>query len=303
MSFNSGQPLVSIGLPVYNRPKVLYIALKSLTSQSYKNLEIIVSDDCSPGEETKKVVHEFMEKDPRIRYYRQEKNLGPNLNHRFVFEKSIGEYFFWASEDDEWNEKFIEIGMRTLLKNLHYDAWCCTINNIDSFGRVICEYSGFSRWTSTRDKRNDIIKYLLEPECMGKSHVFHSIFQRDALSKTIKEYCWNSNWGTDMCFSLAFLARFNLIATDEVLFYKRLIRSSDNEKQADSILTKNPNRSIFPLKESVKYIHEYYKAVRTTPYKNLVIFIMILRLPIAVRNYCSTQPLKGLLIRIIRKMK
>lgn len=284
MGSNQGQPLVSVGLPVYDRPKFLSLALESLAKQSYKNLEIVISDDCSPGEETQKVVQEFMEKDPRIQYYRQDKNLGQFLNHRFVCEKATGEYFFWANEDDEWHEKYIEVGIQTLLSNPYYDAWCCTIRNTDSFGRVIREYPGFSRWTSTKNKRKDIMKYLLEPEIMGKAHVFHSIFRRSALSKTINEYWFNENWGTDMCFGLAFLTRFNLIATDEVLFDKRVVRPSDNEKEANPIVIKNPNRHIFPLTESVKYIHEYYKAVRTTPYKNLVILVMISRLPTAVRN-------------------
>ena len=305
MTSHAEQPLVSVGLPVYDRPRLLCRALECLAKQTYQNLEIIISDDCSSGEETRKVVQEFMEKDPRIQYYRQGKNLGPVLNHRFVFEKATGEYFFWASEDDEWSEKYIEIGVRTLSANPKYDAWCCTIRNTDSFGRVIREYPGFSRWTSTQNKWKDIVKYLLEPEVMGKSLVFHSIFRRSALNKTIKEYRFNDKWGTDMCLGLAFLARFNLIATDEVLFDKRVIRPTDNEKHVDPIVIKSPSRHIFPLSESKTYIHEYYKAVRTTPYKYLVVFIMLLRLPIAIRNdgFFTIRAVKTSANNIARKIK
>lgn len=108
---NQNTPLVSVGLPVYNRPELLYQALEAITTQSYKNLEIIISDDCSPGNGTRDVLNEFMAVDPRIKYIRQEKNLGPPANHRFVLEQATGEYFFWAAEDDILNEKFVQIGI------------------------------------------------------------------------------------------------------------------------------------------------------------------------------------------------
>ena len=299
MSSNPEQPLVSIGSPTYNNPQLLHQALGCLTKQSFKNLEIIISDDCSPGEETQKVVQEFMEKDSRIKHYRQKKNLGPRRNHRFVHEKATGEYFFWASEDDEWNEKFIETGVRTLVANPYYDAWCCTINNIDSFGRVIREYPGFSRFTSTQDKRKDIIKYLFEPGIMGKPNIFHSIYRRDALSKTIKEYPLNSEGGSDMCFNLAFLTRFNLIATDEVLFHKRVVRESDEEIKVNPIVINNPYRRAVV---SPKFYLEYYMAARKSKYEYLVFFTLILIWPyMVIRKYLSNEYLKMMVNRVLMK--
>ena len=100
--------LVSIGLPVYNRPTLLEVALQSLSNQSYKNYEIIISDDYSNGHDVKNVVNKYMKIDSRIRYYRQNINLGAQLNHKFVLNKARGKYFLWASEDDEWAPLFIE---------------------------------------------------------------------------------------------------------------------------------------------------------------------------------------------------
>ena len=123
MASDLKQPLTSIGLPVYHRPALLRQALECLTTQSYRNLEIIISDDKSPDDQTRRVVQEFMEKDPRIRYYRQENNLGPVANHKFVHGKATGTYFFWASEDDMWEKEFIMTGVQTLSKNPRYHAW------------------------------------------------------------------------------------------------------------------------------------------------------------------------------------
>jgi len=101
-------PLVSVGIPTYNRPQGLQQTLECITTQSYPNLEIIVSDNCSGGEETHAVVQSFMENDIRIKFYRQDSNLGAIKNFQFVLEESSGEYFMWAADDDDWEPSFIE---------------------------------------------------------------------------------------------------------------------------------------------------------------------------------------------------
>ena len=85
--------------------------------QTYRNLEIIISDNCSPGPETGIVIREFMERDPRIRYYRQETNKGPTHNFEFVLEKATGEYFMFVADDDEWIDVCIEKCLHEFSKN------------------------------------------------------------------------------------------------------------------------------------------------------------------------------------------
>lgn len=102
-------PLVSIGIPTYNRPEGLRRTLECITKQTYKNLEIIVSDNCSLGPETEAVVRDFMAKDSRIQYFRQQENKGGVFNGKFVLKKATGEYFMWAADDDEWETHFIEV--------------------------------------------------------------------------------------------------------------------------------------------------------------------------------------------------
>lgn len=286
MSVIENQPLVSIGLPVYNRPELLRLSLESLINQTYENMEIIISDDCSPGQGTKQVLDEFIQKDKRIAVFYQNKNLGGALNHKFVQEKATGEFFFWANEDDEWESNYIETGVKALLENSDCNAWCCTIDNIDSFGRVIRNYEGFSRWTSTSNKTRDIVKYLFEPEIMGKSHMFHSIFRTTALRKVIPLYFMTEAWSTDVCFALAFLARNNIIASDEVLFHKRVSRETDCKDKVEMLVVKRPGCDTFPFNRSFGFIRESYKAVKDTKYKGIVLVVMVLRLPKSFKNKC-----------------
>ena len=101
------QLLVSVGIPTYSRPEGLRRTLECITAQTYEKLEIIVSDNSSPGNETESVLREFMAHDHRIQFYQQPENRGPLFNFQFVLEKAAGEYFMWAADDDAWDAEFI----------------------------------------------------------------------------------------------------------------------------------------------------------------------------------------------------
>ncbi len=152
---------------------------------------------------------------------------------------------------------------------------------------MIQEYNSFSRFTSTNNKKEDIKKYLLEPEVLGKANLIHSIFKRQALKETIDAYFVRRVWGGDMCFNLAFLVRFNWIATDEILYRVGI------DKATTPDLT-HPQKNIFPLKESISYIYNNYLASRGTPYQWLVLWTMFSRLPQVIWNAID--------VRIIRKI-
>lgn len=100
------QPLVSIGLPTYNRADYLNVCLANLANLDYKNIEIIISDNHST-DKTYEICRKYIGKDSRIRYYRQTANLGVEKNSLFVLEKAKGKYFFLASDDDIRNKKYI----------------------------------------------------------------------------------------------------------------------------------------------------------------------------------------------------
>jgi glycosyltransferase involved in cell wall biosynthesis len=101
-------PLVSIGVPTFNRPEGLRRTLACLLAQSHSHLEILVSDNCSPGDDTSRVLAEMARKDARIRFVHQSTPLSISENFRFVMRETTAEYFMWAADDDEWDPRFIE---------------------------------------------------------------------------------------------------------------------------------------------------------------------------------------------------
>jgi glycosyltransferase involved in cell wall biosynthesis len=101
-----GKCLVSIGMPVYNEERYIEQALQSLLSQSVEDFELIISDNAST-DRTGEICLAYAAKDPRVRYYRMETNLGSVANFNHVFRLSNAPYFFWASGHDIRHETFI----------------------------------------------------------------------------------------------------------------------------------------------------------------------------------------------------
>ena len=98
-------PLVTIAIPTYNRAgSYLPQALASAVSQTYENLEIIISDNCSTDDTPEFVGRQI---DPRIRYYRQHKPIKPNDNFNFCIKQARGEYFLLLLDDELVDPPFV----------------------------------------------------------------------------------------------------------------------------------------------------------------------------------------------------
>ncbi len=93
------QPRLSIGLPVYNGERFIKEAIDSILAQTFEDFELIISDNASI-DKTEEICRAYVKEDQRIRYYRNEKNIGCACNFNRVFELSSGEYFKWAAHDD-----------------------------------------------------------------------------------------------------------------------------------------------------------------------------------------------------------
>jgi glycosyltransferase involved in cell wall biosynthesis len=94
-------PLVSIAVCTYNGERFLAKQLDSILNQTYKNIEVIVVDDCS-SDRTVEILKETQNKDSRLKYFVNERNLGYNKN----FEKAVtictGDYIAISDQDDIW---------------------------------------------------------------------------------------------------------------------------------------------------------------------------------------------------------
>ena len=95
---NDHDPLVTIAIPTFNRAETfLAPALKSAVEQTYRNLDILVSDNASQ-DATEKVVKSFA--DERIRYHRHPENIGGPRNWNFCIDQARGDYVLLLMDDD-----------------------------------------------------------------------------------------------------------------------------------------------------------------------------------------------------------
>jgi glycosyltransferase involved in cell wall biosynthesis len=119
------QPLVSVGIPTYNRPAGLRRTLACIAGQTYTNLEIMVSDNCSPSPEVEDILRLAAAGDPRIRFVRHASNMGAIRNLTYLCEQATGEFFMWAADDDGWENTFIEKHLAILVSHPHLSIAMC----------------------------------------------------------------------------------------------------------------------------------------------------------------------------------
>jgi glycosyltransferase involved in cell wall biosynthesis len=109
-------PLVTLAIPTYKRPQLLKRAISSAIAQDYPNLEILISDNGTPENASDPVVAEFMAKDSRITYFKQEKNIYGD-NFFFLLEKAKGEFFMWLADDDQITPNFASALAKLLISD------------------------------------------------------------------------------------------------------------------------------------------------------------------------------------------
>jgi abequosyltransferase len=95
---------LSIGIPSYNRPNELKELLKSIILQNNNEIEIVISEDCSPLQSTiEEVVKKFKSKNSnfKITFSSNKINLGYDANLRLLLEKCSGDYVLFMGDDDK----------------------------------------------------------------------------------------------------------------------------------------------------------------------------------------------------------
>lgn len=109
------EPKVSIIIPVYNAESTIERCLGSLINNSYKNLEIILVDDCST-DNSLKICRQY-ESDSIIVYHSNE-NHGPSFSRNKGLELSTGDYIMFVDSDDWVEANYVKM----FVKNLNDDS-------------------------------------------------------------------------------------------------------------------------------------------------------------------------------------
>jgi glycosyltransferase involved in cell wall biosynthesis len=171
--------LVSLGVPVYNGERFIRRVLDSLIGQTYKNLEIVLSDNAST-DRTAEICQEYVARDRRIRYYRNAVNQGLPANWRRVFELASGEYFAWTGADDVRPPTFVEECVAALLRQKGAVMAYGPVISKAQAGEAIVEVLGEARLSATQvAARVRTFTYALRHNAL-----LYGLYRRDAMAKT-----------------------------------------------------------------------------------------------------------------------
>jgi glycosyltransferase involved in cell wall biosynthesis len=132
-------PLLSIGLFVYNGEPFIRKALDSLVGQTFRDFELIISDNAST-DRTAEICLEYAARDPRIRFHQAERNMGAGWNVRRVYFLATGKYFKWAACDDVCELTFLERCVEALERDPELVVAHAKTQVVDENGKFLEDY-------------------------------------------------------------------------------------------------------------------------------------------------------------------
>ena len=144
---------IDVLMATYNGEKYLEEQINSILNQTYRNIRLIISDDCSK-DNTREILKQYEENDERIKVYYQEENLGYIRNFEFLLNKVENEIYMLSDQDDVWLPQKIEKSYE-LLKQENADLVFGDLEVVDENLNTI--YSSFGDFMLLNKKINKYI--------------------------------------------------------------------------------------------------------------------------------------------------
>ena len=207
----SRDPLVSIGVPVYNGATGIARALDSLLHQDYRNIEIVISDNGST-DSTSEICQRYARLDARVKYVRSNTNHGASWNFNKALELSSGEYFMWAAHDDVREPGFVGACVARLEREP--DAVLCQARTemfIEGRPELLC-----TAHLDSFEDATDVASRYRETLERFPATAFYGVYRTAAVRKT---KVFQQAIATDVAFiqELSIYGRF--VQVPEVLFH------------------------------------------------------------------------------------
>jgi glycosyltransferase involved in cell wall biosynthesis len=166
-------------VPVYNGERSLSRALKSLLGQSFSDLELIVSDNAST-DGTEAICKDFAGRDARVRYVRQESNIGAPRNWNFVVHEARGKFFKWASASDYCAPMMLEKCVNALEADPGIVACTGLTHLVDDDGQLMEVYTRDA--SIDEDSPSERFSHIRSQ--LWKNHFQAAVVRLDALRRT-----------------------------------------------------------------------------------------------------------------------
>lgn len=218
------EKLVSAIIPVYNGEKYIEKCIKSLRSQTYGNLEIIIVDDGST-DNTVEICNKYA-LNGEIVFYKQ-KNCGPAQARNFAINKARGEYLAFIDADDYVEAEYISY----LVYNLEYyqaDISSCGWREVDEDGNIIDKCIQY-----------DLTCYDLESMCIPENRipftVWHMLYKKELLNSGKFQFDSDIYYQEDLLFNYKMLLEAKKMVDSCKPLYNRVINENSLTNQRWSL--------------------------------------------------------------------
>jgi glycosyltransferase involved in cell wall biosynthesis len=208
------EPLVTLGLPVYNGEKFIEETLISILNQTFDDFELIISDNAST-DATEKICKSYASKDKRIKYHRNEKNLGAAKNNNQLVDMASGKYFKWAAADDLIYPEYLKLCVDILENNTDILISHTKVRIIDENSQHIEDYDDHLHFISESSSAR-LYKYLFR-----KVSMWNAIFGLIRIEQLRKTTLIGTYLGSDQVLLGELILRGKIFQIPEQLFARR----------------------------------------------------------------------------------
>ncbi len=260
---------MSIGIPVYNGGASLEQALRSINSQSFRDYEVIISDNAST-DNTAQICREMAAIDPRIEYFRQENNIGAAANFKFVLDKAVGEYFHWLAADDTRSDNFLELNINFLEENVDYVASTCPNRFM---GQAEADNVTFSLVGTPGERFAGFLDH-----CWQSQAVFYSVVRTAILRQC--DVIGQSFWAADWAIVLFLASRGNINRTDDG-WMELGVSGASSRADAYRVLRGRPIEAVLPFFTFSAYALKLAKSFPLTDRVSLLSRLVLLNWRVA----------------------
>jgi glycosyltransferase involved in cell wall biosynthesis len=207
-------------VPVYNGARYLSAALDSLLTQTFEDFEIIISDNAS-NDATAEIARAYAAADRRVRYHRNEENIGSTRNYNHVVALARGEFFRWAAADDLSGPEFLAVCIDALDRNDDLVLAYPRTQLIDADGSVVADYD--DRMHLVDDRPSE--RFITVLQELRLCNVIYGLTRTGALRKTsgLRPFV-----GSDTVYFAELVLHGRVLELPQRLFFRRMHAEASN---------------------------------------------------------------------------
>lgn len=215
MSLGTRSPAVTIGVPVYNGELYLRAALDGILAQTFGDFVVLISDNAST-DASRDICEEYTRRDGRVRYVRQDVNVGVARNFNALADMAATRLFMWHAADDVAHARYLET---------------CVAGLDDAPGAVLAYTEA-----DVIDKHGNTVPYAPQPRDIGSSrpaerfasclepfrhseNVLYGVMRTEILNRTRRHGVF-AGGDRALCAELSLYGPF--VRIPEVLFFRRI---------------------------------------------------------------------------------